>query len=343
MKPSNVMLAIQACISMQRPLFLWGAPGVGKSASVWQAASALSGDAGILFLDEMNSAPPQTQAALYQLVLDRRVGDYELPHGWHIVAAGNRTNDRGVVHRMPDPLVDRFFHVDFEHDLEDWCTWALGDAPVTKQQPGNLIDYRAALRDAVDIMGLPGAVAGETFYNKPAGLPRAAIGEPATGNRGPIRPEVVAFLRFRPEALHDHDTGRKCTAFSTPRGWEDVSRFLDLGAGYRDIEADMIRGRVGDGRATEFSGFLKLFREMITPDEVLRQPAKAPVPTNVAVQYALAEALARRATPENLGRVLIYARRLPSEYGACLVSSAIRINKELCNTSEYVKWCSEGR
>ena len=79
---------------------------------------------GILFLDEINTAPPSVQAAAYQLVLDRKVGDYELPSGWAIVAAGNNESDRGVVYRMPPPLANRFVHLDMEVNFEDWKSWA---------------------------------------------------------------------------------------------------------------------------------------------------------------------------------------------------------------------------
>ena len=79
---------------------------------------------GILFLDEINTAPPSVQASAYQLVLDRKVGDYELPKGWSIVAAGNYENDRGVVFRMPPPLANRFVHLNMEVNFEDWKWWA---------------------------------------------------------------------------------------------------------------------------------------------------------------------------------------------------------------------------
>ena len=59
---------------------------------------------GILFLDELNAAPPLVQAACYQLILDRRVGQYRLPDGWAVVAAGNRESDRAVTYRMPSAL-----------------------------------------------------------------------------------------------------------------------------------------------------------------------------------------------------------------------------------------------
>lgn len=145
------------------PTFLWGAPGIGKSSIVKQIAkdkaigfidlrlalmdpTDLKGipfydkeshtalwappaflpreGEGVLFLDELNSAPPSVQASAYQLILDRKVGEYELPKGWAIVAAGNREGDRGVTYRMPSPLANRFVHFEMEVDVNDWRYWA---------------------------------------------------------------------------------------------------------------------------------------------------------------------------------------------------------------------------
>jgi hypothetical protein len=78
----------------------------------------------ILFLDELNSAPPAVQAAAYQLILNRKVGTYKLPDGVDIVAAGNRDGDKGVTYRMPAPLANRFVHLEMKVDFEDWQDWA---------------------------------------------------------------------------------------------------------------------------------------------------------------------------------------------------------------------------
>ena len=83
------------------------------------------GPAGILFLDEINAAPPTVSAAAYQLILDRRLGDYMIPDGWAIFAAGNRQGDRGVTYAMPAPLANRFTHYEVEPHLDDWISWAL--------------------------------------------------------------------------------------------------------------------------------------------------------------------------------------------------------------------------
>lgn len=84
------------------------------------------GPKGILFLDEITSAPPSVSAAAYQLILDRRLGDYTVPDGWVIFAAGNRQGDRGVTYTMPSPLANRFTHFEVHTNLDDWIHWAYG-------------------------------------------------------------------------------------------------------------------------------------------------------------------------------------------------------------------------
>ena len=73
-----------------------------------------------LFLDELNSAPPSVQATAYQLILNRRVGQYVLPDNVVIAAAGNRDTDKGVTYRMPSPLANRFLHLEVEVNHDDW-------------------------------------------------------------------------------------------------------------------------------------------------------------------------------------------------------------------------------
>jgi len=82
------------------------------------------GLSGVLFLDEITSAPPSVSAAAYQLILDRRLGQYEVPDGWAIFAAGNRQGDRGVTYTMPAPLANRFSHFEVDINLDDWVAWA---------------------------------------------------------------------------------------------------------------------------------------------------------------------------------------------------------------------------
>ena len=116
-------------LSLLDPTDLKGIPFFDAEAqqAVWAAPDFLPKDPdsrGILFLDEINTAPPSVQASAYQLVLDRKVGDYTLPAGWSIVAAGNHESDRGVVYRMPPPLANRFVHLEMEVSFDAWRHWA---------------------------------------------------------------------------------------------------------------------------------------------------------------------------------------------------------------------------
>jgi hypothetical protein len=79
----------------------------------------------VLFLDELNSAPPAVQAAAYQLILNRRIGKYKLPDNVVLIAAGNRDSDKGVTYRMPMPLANRFLHLEMRADFASWQNWAV--------------------------------------------------------------------------------------------------------------------------------------------------------------------------------------------------------------------------
>jgi len=161
MKASGILSALRLLTHLRRAVFVWGPPGVGKSDVVRQLAAEKKiqlkdirvllhdnvdfkglpyleqgqtkwaipdflprdGD-GILFLDELNAAPALVQAACYELILDRRLGDYRLPDGWAVIAAWNRETDRSVVTRMPTALRNRFVHLPFEVDRTELKKWA---------------------------------------------------------------------------------------------------------------------------------------------------------------------------------------------------------------------------
>ena len=121
--------AIDIRLSQMEPTDLRGIPfRVGEMVE-WAIPELLPnterhGPEGILFLDEITSAPPTVSAAAYQLILDRRLGHYQVPEGWAIFAAGNRQGDRGVTYSMPAPLANRFSHFEVETHLDDWVAWA---------------------------------------------------------------------------------------------------------------------------------------------------------------------------------------------------------------------------
>ena len=123
------MPMIDLRLSQMEPSDLRGIPFRVDDRVEWAVPSMLPdaerhGNQGILFLDEITSVPPSVSAAAYQLILDRRLGAYEVPDGWAIFAAGNRQGDRGVTYTMPAPLANRFSHYDVDENLDDWVAWA---------------------------------------------------------------------------------------------------------------------------------------------------------------------------------------------------------------------------
>ena len=317
MKPSELTQALEIVIQAKQPTFIWGPPGGGKSDIVGQTADRLALElqdvrallldpvdlrglphvnsdgrahwatpvflphhgAGVFFLDELNAAPPLTQAACYQLVLDRKLGEYTLPDGWVVIAAGNREEDASLTHRMPSALRNRFVHLELETDLDDWCRWAVEHG---------------------------------------------------------IESAVLAFIRFRPDLLHDF-SDRKARAFPTPRSWEFVSN-ITRHEPPPAVEHALVAGAVGTGAAVENMAFLRLYRELPSIDAILLDPVGTPVPDQPATLYAVSTALARRATETTMGRVVTYLDRLPVEYSVMSIRDAVARDKDLAITPEFLKW-----
>lgn len=319
MNAKQINASLKTLVALQQPVFLWGAPGVGKSQVVAQVAEELeleltdiravlldpvdlrgvpsvqggiahwsppsflpTGGEGVLFLDELNAAPPLVQAACYQLVLDRRVGEYVLPDGWTVVAAGNRETDRAVTHRMPSALANRFVHLEFSVDVDTWLEWA----------------------------------------------ENAGIGE-----------EVLAFIRFRPNLLHNFDPKKNEKAFPSPRSWDFAARIL-ASAPDPDVELSLLKGTVGPGAAAEFAGFSRMFRQLPDPDAVINHPHTAVIPEEPATLYALCEALAKRAEDATTESIITYASRLPSEFGVLLVRDAVKAYRPVVESPAFSRWAT---
>ncbi|MCA5960566.1 MoxR family ATPase [Blautia sp. RD014234] len=148
-------------IAPVRPVFIWGAPGIGKSALVQQFAEevgltcvSLLGsqlapediigipqiqedvstflppkmiarkEPYVLFLDELNACSQEVQKAFYSLIHEKRIGEYHLPEGSIAIGAGNRTQDSAIVKTVSSALINRMFHVQLKADPAQWLTWA---------------------------------------------------------------------------------------------------------------------------------------------------------------------------------------------------------------------------
>ena len=281
-RPNDTNDIVLRAMKAERPIFIWGAPGIGKSELVQQIVD--SGELGnaymidlslalmeptdlrgypfrnpennlmewappadlptqemaelhdtiVLFLDELNSAPPSVQAAAYQLVLNKRIGQYKLPHNVKIVAAGNRETDRGVTYRMPSPLANRFRHINMEVNFEDWSIWA-------------------------------------------------------TNNK--VHPDVIGYLTYSKADLFDFDPKTSSQAFATPRSWNYVSEILST-EGF-DSASDFqqkaeVAGAIGEGMAIKFCEHRKIASQLPNPEDVLNGKVKKLDIKEKSAQYSFA-------------------------------------------------------
>lgn len=150
-----------------------------------------------------------------------------------------------------------------------------------------------------------------------------------------VRPEVVAFIRFRPGLLHDFDPQRNKN--STPRGWaEGVSPVLDVVPA--EAEYECFSGAVGEGAAAEFVGFLRIYRKLPNPDAILLSPDTADVPSDPATLYALSGAISARISQANIDRAVVYLSRCPAEFSVLAISMASRRDPSISATGGFTKW-----
>jgi hypothetical protein len=276
--PNAAKTAINHAFTKKRPIFIWGAPGIGKSdiihqigkdldayvidvrLSLWEPTDikgipyysandntmqwappaelpsmemAKKYKNIILFMDEMNSAAPSVQAAAYQLILNRRVGQYHLPDNVLLVAAGNRDSDKGVTYRMPAPLANRFIHLEMKVDFEDWFAWAAD--------------------------------------NK-------------------IHKDVLGYLTFAKKDLYDFDPKSPSRSFATPRSWSFVSELLDDKLDENTL-TDLVSGSVGEGLAVKFMAHRKVAGKMPNPSEVLAGKVTTMETNEISAMYSLAVSL----------------------------------------------------
>lgn len=123
---SHGLQLVDLRLSQLAPTDLRGLPVAENGVSSWFPPEFLPTEGnGVLFLDEINMAPPAMQGIAQQLILDRRVGSYRVPDGWFIWAAGNRKSDRAAVFEMPSALANRFIHLDLVPDFDSFKAWGL--------------------------------------------------------------------------------------------------------------------------------------------------------------------------------------------------------------------------
>lgn len=217
--------------------------GVPMAPPDWAVQLAQAGR-GLLFLDELSTAPPAVQAALLRLVLERRVGALRLPPGVRIVAAANPRSSAADGWELSPPLANRFVHLHWTHDPE------------------------------VVVRGLGGT------WPK-AELPRLAP-EKLSEAVAFARRSVCALLIARPALAHQLPTTetRRGGAWASPRSWEMTMRliaFATAAGADREVLAQLIRGTVGDGPGFELLTSMDRM-DLPDPEILLADPAAADLP-----------------------------------------------------------------
>nr|WP_203593055.1 AAA family ATPase [Streptomyces sp. SID9124] len=211
--------------------------GVPMAPPDWAVRLARRGQ-GLLFFDELSSAPPAVQAALLRVVLERRVGSLELPDGVRIVAAANPPSSAADGWHLSPPLANRFVHLHWTHDPRTVARGMAGTWP-------------EAAVPVVDPAKTAGAVA------------RA-------------RGAVSGFLTARPGLVHHlpADAESRGRAWPSPRTWDMALRLLATGYATgtgREAVAAALTGAVGDGAGIELLSYLENL-DLPDPDRVLADP-----------------------------------------------------------------------
>lgn len=155
--------------------------------------------------------------------------------------------------------------------------------------------------------------------------------------------ELVAFLRNKPDLLHDFKPSAEITNTPSPRTWANLAKLQKLGLP-ENIQFTAFAGAVGEGAATEYSTFLKMCRSLVNIDSILLNPDTADIPVKPDALYAVATGLAYRANPQVFGRITTYCNRLvdagKGEFATlCIRDSAKRL-PELTATAEWTKCMS---
>lgn len=151
--------------------------------------------------------------------------------------------------------------------------------------------------------------------------------------------ELLAFIRFKPDLLCAFTASNDLTNSPVPRTWAHAAKILKMQLPSA-IQHKALAGAIGDGAATELLAFLRLYAQLPSIDQILLTPTTAPIPTSPASLYAVASALAYRANKNNFDRIAQYATRLMDghgEFAALCIRDCVRRQPDVTQTTAYVR------
>ena len=151
--------------------------------------------------------------------------------------------------------------------------------------------------------------------------------------------ELVAFIEMRPDMLTSFEASKSMTNSPTARTIARVGTHQRCGLP-KELEYPVFSGCVGEGFATEYIGFLKIFRDLPNIPNLIANPHTSYVPSldKPAVMYAICGALAYEAKPDNFANIMEYANRLPVEFSTMLVLNAIKRTPKLTSNPAFSQW-----
>ncbi len=325
MKPTDLITSIQESWQAGLVPMLHGDPGIGKSDVIRQAAMQYLG------VDELTHDNFRDNRASTMDPVDVR----GLPTIIDGVTKWNRpdlvpSSPKGVLfwdelNRAAPSVQSSLLQVMLERHL--------GDFPI----PDGIVQAAAGNRDGTGnyVTKLDGALS-TRFAHLDFDVDLDDWSRWANTNE--VLPEIIAFVRFRPELHCQYDKSKQSNP--NPRSWTFASNLLKQTPS-KDRELEMLSGVVGEGAATECIAFLKIYRNLPSPDAVLLDPKGATVPDDPATRYAITGALARKASPDNFDSVTQYLARLPDEFSVMGVRDAINHNPDIQTTKAFINWAAD--
>lgn len=267
-------------LAQMEPTDLRGVPYVDPETkrTTWARPDFLPSEgAGILFLDEITSAPPSIQAAAYQLCLTPE--DFGIPSDWMVIAAGNRKSDRGVTYNLAAPLQNRMCDISVDTTLDDFLNHAIGHD---------------------------------------------------------IRPEILSFLKDRPDLLHKFTPTGDMQPFPTPRAWFAVSHVLDCDFPVQD-RVEQIKGDIGEEAALVFETHLRTWESMPRIDDIL-DGKHVDMPKDLSVRYCVAMGLATRLDKDNFDNAWGFLSQMPADIQTLTIKLAHKRDKSITKSAAFGKW-----
>lgn len=320
---NDLKLVLRESINDRRPLLITGAPGIGKSDIIAQAAAAAGAD---MILSHPAVADPTDTKGL-PWVVDGAA---------HFLAFGEL--QRAISATRPTV----------------WCFDDLGQATpavqaahmqlllarrVNEHAVSEFVTMIAATNRRIDRAGVTGIL--EPVKSRFVSIIELQADVDSWCRwalDNDVSPELIAFLRYRPDLLSAFVPSNDLTNSPTPRTWSNAARILrwDLPSA---VKHEVLAGAVGDAAATELIAFLRIVATLPNIDQILLTPTTAPIPTAPASLYAVATALAYRATKGNFARVAQYVTRLMdghAEFAALCVRDCERRCPGIVETMAYV-------